>query len=45
MLTIGLRPFGKMGSFDFTFTSLTQLPIVWKETTFLSHPKRNTFIG
>jgi N-acetylmuramoyl-L-alanine amidase len=39
MLAIGLKPFGEVGSFNFTLNSLTQLPNVLVETAFLSHPE------
>ena len=39
MLAIGLRPFGEVGSFNFTLNSLTQLPNVLVETAFLSNPE------
>jgi N-acetylmuramoyl-L-alanine amidase len=39
MLTLGLKPFGEVGSFNFTLNSLTQLPNVLVETAFLSNPE------
>ncbi|MGD1044071.1 MAG: N-acetylmuramoyl-L-alanine amidase [Bacteroidota bacterium] len=39
MLATGLKPFGEVGSFNFTLNSLTQLPNVLVETAFLSHPE------
>jgi N-acetylmuramoyl-L-alanine amidase len=39
MLALGLKPFGEVGSFNFTLNSLTQLPNVLVETAFLSHPE------
>ncbi|MGD0035794.1 MAG: N-acetylmuramoyl-L-alanine amidase [Bacteroidota bacterium] len=39
MLVIGLKPFGEVGSFNFTLNSLTQLPNVLVETAFLSNPE------
>ena len=39
MLAIGLKPFGEVGSFNFTLNSLTQLPNVLVETAFLSNPE------
>jgi len=39
MIAIGLRPFGEVGSFNFTLNSLTQLPNVLVETAFLSNPE------
>jgi len=39
MLDIGLKPFGEVGSFNFTLNSLTQLPNVLVETAFLSNPE------
>jgi N-acetylmuramoyl-L-alanine amidase len=38
MVAIGLKPFGEVGSFNFTLNSLTQLPNVLVETAFLSNP-------
>ena len=37
-LLSGLKPFGEVGSFNFTLNSLTQLPNVLVETAFLSNP-------
>ena len=39
MLSLGLKQFGEMGSFNFTLNSLTQMPNVLIETAFLSHPE------
>ena len=39
MLAIGLKPFGEVGSFNFTLNSLMQLPNVLVETAFLSNPE------
>ena len=39
MLSLGLKPFGEVGSFNFTLNSLTQLPNVLVETAFLSNPE------
>ena len=39
MLALGLKPFGEVGSFNFTLNSLTQLPNVLVETAFLSNPE------
>ena len=39
MLTLGLKQFGEVGSFNFTLNSLTQLPNVLVETAFLSNPE------
>jgi len=39
MLAIGLKPFGEVGSFNFTLNSLTQLPNILVETAFLSNPE------
>ena len=39
MLSLKLKPFGEVGSFNFTLNALTQLPNVLVETAFLSHPE------
>jgi N-acetylmuramoyl-L-alanine amidase len=39
MLALGLKPFGEVGSFNFSLNSLTQLPNVLVETAFLSNPE------
>ena len=37
MPAIGLKPFGEVGSFNFTLNSLPQLPYMMVETVFLSN--------
>lgn len=39
MLTIPLRDFGLIGSFNFTLNALTEIPNVLVETAFISHPE------
>lgn len=39
MLAIGLKQYGVIGSFNFMLNSLTQVPNVLVETSFLSHPE------
>ena len=39
MLSLGLKQFGEVGSFNFTLNALTQLPNVLVETAFLSNPE------
>jgi N-acetylmuramoyl-L-alanine amidase len=44
MLALGLKPFGEVGSFNFTLNSLTQLPNVLVESAFLSNPEDEMLI-
>ncbi|MEK6650193.1 MAG: N-acetylmuramoyl-L-alanine amidase, partial [Bacteroidota bacterium] len=44
VLTLGLRQFGVVGSFNFSLSGPTQLPNVLVETAFLSNPEDEMYL-